>query len=1221
MRLLCSNGGAQEFVQPFGEDAIQRLIERMQLKGSIRCAAGWLAGLVLAASLTARAQQTPAPANQSPGQQQGQPQVQQNPPPERTAPIAGIVRTADGAPVPGAAVRLTNLETNKVWVSWTSESGKFEFPGLPGGHYRVEASQIGFVPASAEVDAQIALGAPIAVVLRVATLADLEAPQGTAAAKPANAENKNAPAPAGGTQGTNRGANGGADGANASNAGNGNGAGGLGGARRAQMPAGVANAIRQGMGGFQQTELTGEASGQSEENVAQAGNASPQLAGGGAGAGATSDSFLLQGTVGQGMNPTGSGGPGGPGGPGGFVPGAPGGGPGGQGGPGGGFGGAGGRGGFGGGGGQFGGPGGPGGQGGPGGGRMARQTVNRLRFSVFNRYENSIWDAKPYSITGAQRPKVSHYDERVGVNLGGPFSIPHVYNGKDKTYFFVNYQHETAQNAVNTFSTVPTLAERGGDLSALLNKNVVLGTDASGNTIYQGAVFNPASPGNVFAGNILSAPTDTAVLGLLKFIPLPNLPGLVQNYLLQSTVPLNADSVNLHILHTINSKYSLSGAYNLNSQRQNILGNFADISGNQSTLNQNADIGLTQTYNPHLVQDTHINWSRSRVQILSSNSNVNNVAGDLGITGVSTAPINFGIPQISFSSFSGLNDPLPSLLRNQTWRFSDVVTYVHQKHTLKFGGEVRRLELNTVASPMPRGSFTFTGLLTSDSGAPFAAQTGSDLGDFLLDLPYNTRVQFGPNMYLRSWDFIGYAQDDWRVNKRFTFDYGVRYEAVTPAVEINNQIANLVLNTNLTPSAVTVVTPGENGSPNALVHGNYGNWAPRIGFAWQPFDVKPKTVVRGGYSIFYNVSIYNSLAQQYLIYEPPFATSQNLFTSTAQPLSLENGFPSTPGFITNKGGILPNYKDAYAQIWTLGTETSFTQNWLLDLTYTGTKGTDLDLLRAPNRAPLGTPPNETQEKLQIPGAASFYFDQSGANSLYNALQVRLVHRFTSGFTMVGTYTFSKSLDNASTIGGSTLIVVQQDGNYAAEHGLSTFDMRHQFRLFSVWELPFGEHHRYGNAGWSRHMLSNWRLQNIVTFQTGTPWTAYLGGSASDNGTGANYSLRTDLNDDPNVGLCGGPPLAFFITSVFSVPPMTSYGNEHRGSIEGPCTFVWNLSLAKSFRFGPQERHRVDIRWEVQNLTNTGNFNGLDATLGSTLFGRVTSAAAMRTMDFQVRFNY
>jgi hypothetical protein len=305
----------------------------------------------------------------------------------------------------------------------------------------------------------------------------------------------------------------------------------------------------------------------------------------------------------------------------------------------------------------------------------------------------------------------------------------------------------------------------------------------------------------------------------------------------------------------------------------------------------------------------------------------------------------------------------------------------------------------------------------------------------------------------------------------------------------------------------------------------------------------------------------------------------------------------------------------------LGTETSFSQNWILDLTYTGTKGTNLDLLRAPNRAPLGTSPLNTQVSFQIPDANSFYYDQSGANSIYDALQVRLVHRFTKGVSLQAFYTFAKSLDNASTIGGSTPVVVQQDGNFAAERGLSSFDVRHQVRLFSVYELPFGEHHRHGNHGWAVHVLSNWRLQNIVTWQTGTPYTAYLGGTAADNGTGASFSLRAEQIGDPNVGICGGAPLSFFNTAAFTTPAPTAYGNQRRGSVEGPCKFSWNSSLAKSFRFGPQERQHLDIRWEVQNLSNTPSFSGLATTLGSSSFGRVTSAAAMRTMDVMVRYNF
>ncbi|MGB8837835.1 MAG: hypothetical protein WCC67_13870, partial [Candidatus Acidiferrales bacterium] len=866
-----------------------------------------------------------------------------------------------------------------------------------------------------------------------------------------------------------------------------------------------------------------------------------------------------------------------------------------------------------------GGPGGGGGGGmfGGGRGRLGRQTVNRIRFSFYDRYENSVFDARPYSITGNEVPKPSHFDERFGANLGGPLKIPHVYNGSDKTYFFVNYQHETQSSALDTYSTVPTMAERTGDFCGL------------GITLYD-PFSNFAGPRTPL-GNGCQVPTiNTAAAGLLAFYPQPNLPGTVQNYLLQTTVPVNDDRLNFHILHTINSKFSLNGGYNLDSQRQNTFGSFPDTAGTQSSLSQSVTLGLSHNWTAHVVESTQLNWSRSRTKILSDNSYTNDVAGDLGITGVSTDPLTYGIPGIRFTSFSALNDPLPSLVRNQTLRFADSVKWVHAKHTMTFGGEIRRIQLNTEADPQPRGLFNFTGVMTSQlaaTGQPVAPTPQTEpyyeLADFLLGLPYSTTVQFGPNIYLRSWDFIGYAQDDWRINKHLTLLYGLRYEAATPPVDKYNRIANLDLNA--TATQVDVVTPGQTGLyngnyPRALVHGDYGNWAPRIGFAWLPQFVKPKTVVRGGYSIFYNEAIYNTRAQQYLEYEPPFATSENLITSGSQVLTLQNGFPSI-STISNKGGVNPHYRDGYAQLWTLGTETSFSQNWILDLTYTGTKGTNLDLLRAPNRAPLGTSPLNTQNEFQIPYANSFYYDQSGANSSYNALQVRLVHRFTKGVSFQAFYTFAKSLDSASTIGGSAPIVVQQDGNYAAERGLSSFDVRHQVRVFSVYELPFGEHHRYGIHGWAFHVLSNWRLQNIVTWQTGTPATAYLGGTAADNGTGASFSLRAEQIGDPNVGICGGSPLAFFNTAAFTTPASSEYGNERRGAIEGPCKFNWNASLAKSFRFGPQERRHLDIRWEVQNLSNTPSFSGLSTTVGSSSFGRVTSASSMRTMDVMARFNF
>jgi hypothetical protein len=1184
--------------------------------------------------------------------------------------VTGIIRNPESNPVPGALVRITNTDTKKSWVSWTDESGKFEFPALPAGRYHIESSQLGFVPSSLDVELPVVPPGPIPMALNVATLAQLTPPptstsavvkQGSettgTAGKPSST-NPIAPAASGGNgEGRPR---------------NGNSAGGNGG--RQPLPPGVSNALSQGMatgagrGGFQQTDLTGEGTPQAGDTTTSQNNnnnAGPQLSAALATGGAASaDSFLLQGTISQGsafngpgglagLNVGGSQGPESPGGPGGQR---------GSGGIGGGrqgFGGQGGGGGaiFGGGsggsgGGAGGGPGGGGPFGGGGGGRFLRQQVNRIRFGFYDRYENSAFDARPYSITGVQSPKVSHYDNRFGANIGGPLKIPHVYDGSDKTYFFVNYQHENEQTAVNTFSTVPTLDERNG-LFCLAKAGVpsLFVPFSAKNTPF------PTVPDTNCASGAAQqiGPINSAAQGLLNFIPKPNVAGTganqAQNYLLQAATPLSSNILNIHVLHTINAKFNVQVSYNYNGSGSNTLGSFAQVGGTQATRNQNLDLGLTQNWTPSVVNDSHVNYSRSRIQILSDNAFVNDIASQVGIVGGSPDPIDFGYAGLNFTSFSGFGDPVPSLTRNQTLRFLDTVTFVHKKHTMKFGGEVRRIQLNTDTNPNPRGQFSFTGLLTSElvNGSPVAG-TGNDLADFLLGDPYSVAGRFGiTNDYFRSWDFIAFAQDDWRVNSHFTLLYGLRYEAVTPPIEIFNHISNIDLDPNIVniappcPTCAAQVLPGGTGPfsgqyPQALVHGDYGNWAPRIGLAWQPPMIKPKTVVRAGYSIFYNVAAYNTLATNYLAYQPPFATSSTQLTTPTDPLLLQTALVQiqngNAGRILNTTAVNPFYRDGRAQIWTLSTETTFSRNWLLDLTYTGTKGDNLDILRAPNRAPAGTNPLDTQAELKIPEAVSFLYDQSGAHSIYNALQVRVIHRFTHGFSFQGIYTFSKSLDNSSSIGGTAPTVVQQDGNVAAEYGLSPFDIRHQLRFFSVYELPFGERHRYATHGWEEHLLGNWRLNNVITWQTGNPFTVLLGGNAANNsGTGSNFSERADLcrldgdcegaSGNPNFGICGGSSLSFFNTGAFTVPAPGAFGNERRGSVEGPCSFSWNFSLAKGVLFGGtrERQHRVEVRWEVQNLTNTPKLTGLGTTFGSTLFGRVTSAASMRTMDVMLRFNF
>ena len=430
--------------------------------------------------------------------------------------VSGLVRTSEGTPVPAATVRLVNTETNKAWLSWTDESGKFEFPQIPAGSYRVEASQLGFANSSLVVDIPVAPPGPIPIVLRVATLAELTAkPEATRA--PRNPRTANG----GANNNAGPGANVGAD------AGSGRRGGGSGG--RGQTPAGVTNAIRAGLagGGFEQTDLTDAGAGGAAGATNTPANEGTQVAAelpAGAGSSATSDSFLLQGTVGQGLSGNGPGGfganglvPGNPTGEGGQGPGGGRGGPG-AGGPGGGQGGAGGFGGPSGGGGMFGGaPGGGGGGGMFGGrGRLNRQAVNRIRFSFYDRYENSALDAKPYSITGNALRSPATTTSGLAGNLGGPAENSAIYNGSDKTFFFVNYQHETQSSALDNYSTVPTAAERSGNFCGL------------GITLYDpfSNFTGPRTP----LGNGCQIPAiNTAAAGLLAFYPMPNLPGTVQN--------------------------------------------------------------------------------------------------------------------------------------------------------------------------------------------------------------------------------------------------------------------------------------------------------------------------------------------------------------------------------------------------------------------------------------------------------------------------------------------------------------------------------------------------------------------------------------------------------------------------------------------------------------------------------------------------------------------
>jgi carboxypeptidase family protein len=1287
-------------MQPHTKLASRRAAKRGTVRGVFTSRASWVAAACLAMPLavicTALAQeQRPAAATPSAQGPSAAPGLPGAPDAGATASLSGVVRTADGTGVPGATIHVVNTATNQSWVTWTDAPGKYNLPAVPPGHYRVEASEIGFAQGSGEIDVPFAGKNPPLITLNVATVAQLNAAGGGAGGRrgfggrfggaggpngssggAAGASKANVPAgPESGNNagpgGTNRNGNG--NGSGYGRGGYGRGRYGNGGTNGTGQP-GAANGVGgasanaqngdQSATGFDQTDLTGQPTDEQAQTVSSGDQFASNMPLGG-NVTTSSDSFLLQGTVGQGATlsgPGGFGGPGspppgagdiafgtpggfgappgaafgaGPGGPGGVAgPGlvGPGGGPGG-----GGFGG-------GGGGGRFAGGGGPifvqrgGGPGGRNGGasRLFRQRANRYRYAFYDTYNNSALNAKPFSLSGISAPKVSAYNENFGGDFNGPFKIPHLYNGAGKTNIFLNYEHRTSASAVNNYSIVPTLDERNGNFCGVSGVTLV----------------NPYAPSSNLGCNLAGGPLalDSTAQKLLAYIAAPNLAvptGEGQNYLLQARTPSNTDILNARILHSFNSKINLTGIYAINSARSNSIGNFADTTGTISTLGQSVTLNLNHNWSPRRVERTTVSWSRSRSRLLSSNSFGPNLESNLGIDGASQLPMNFGLPQIMFSSGTSLNDPVPSLTRNQTLLFSDAVSFYRTKHTIVVGGQIRRVELNNDASPNPRGAFSFNGGFTCGSAFPSSSGVTSctapltpggtpvvlqpaqsqayEVADFLLGLPYQVSAQYGApqNLYLRSWGLAAYAQDDWRVSKVFTLDYGVRWDVTTPAVEKYNHLANLALSPNL--SSITVVTPGADGYPQSLIHGAYVNFGPRIGFSWVTPLKKKRTIVRGGYSIFYNVNVYNSLVRE-LTFQPPYDTAFSVTNPVSNFFTIENGLlaPSASSItLTNTSAVDPFYKPARAQMWTAGLEMDLSRNWVANATYTGTKGSDLDILRSPNRAPLGTATGDLQQSLAFPFATQFTYDQSGASSLYDGLQLRLVHRYTRGFSFQMQYTYSKSIDDASSIGGGSGLVEQIDGDLVAQRGLSSFDVRQAARLTGVYELPFGQRYHLAARGWTNKVFGDWRALNTVTWQTGNPLTVLMGSTDPDpSGTGAIGFSRPNQDGNPNLGVCGSTVLNFFNTAVFSPPAAGTFGDARKNNVEGPCTLNWNASMSKAFRLGSTDnQRRAEISWQVNNVLNHVNYSGVSTSFGSALFGHVTSAGAMRSMNLTLRFNF
>jgi len=893
-----------------------------------------------------------------------------------------------------------------------------------------------------------------------------------------------------------------------------------------------------------------------------------------------------------------------------------------------------------------------GGSGGGGGGpiaigRMGGRALSSNQPHGFMYYSNdaAALDAAPYSLSGITEPKLQYNQSRFGANVGGPINIPKIFNGGNKWYGFAAWNGTRGDTPYDFFSRVPTAAERNGDFSGATyndGKPVELFDPATGQLYQYNGVANQLNPAII-------TPQAKA---LLQYIPLPNIAttSTGQNFQSLTSAPSIADAIILRLTRNFNATPSNQGFggrgggggggrgggrrsqnninFGLNWARTftSIVGQFPSLDGHTGTQGLNASGGWTYGKN-RFTNIFRVSYNHNHVSTANFYSDVLDVAGNAGIGGISTTPFDWGLPRINFTSFGGLNDPTPRRELDQTYTVSDTFSWNKGKHNWRFGGDYRRILQSFQSARNAEGNFVFTGFATSlyaaGSTQPLA-DSGSDFADFLLGLPQQTSQQFGATSYnFRANSFDLFAQSDWRIFANLSLNLGVRYEYVGPYTEADNRIANLEVGPGFA-TALPVVpvgavlppgsTPYQTSPLQSLIHPDRNNFAPRIGIAWKPIQ---KTVVRAGYGINYNLAQYGIMIQNFA-FQPPFAnTATNVAgissLTTGAPLTLANGFPSAlQGTVTNNFAVDPNYALGYVQIWNLDLQHEFKGNIVVNIGYNGSKGTRLD----------------TERALVVGGDQPFIYESSEGNSILHAATVRARRRMSKGLGIGMQYIFSKSLDDAASIGGGGVVVAQNPFDISVDRSLSSFNQTHRFTGTWMYDLPFGENRPFlsQGRGLPAKILSNWQWSGSFTVASGLYFTPNVLGGTLDIDRGVSGSLRANVVPGQPISISNPTTLDWFNKSAFCTPGTncgnpsgTPYGDAGRYTIEGPGTFTMNMTLNRTIPI--KETRVLDLRIAASNVFNHANYASINTVVNSLTFGEVTSVSNMRRISLQARFRF
>ena len=842
-------------------------------------------------------------------------------------------------------------------------------------------------------------------------------------------------------------------------------------------------------------------------------------------------------------------------------------------------------------------------------------------------FDNSALDARPFSLSGQNTPKPA-YNRITGVaTLGGPLRIPHFL--PRNIFFFVAYQWTRSVNDTTQSALVPDSAERGGDFSQALN--------ALGQPLQ---IFNPAT-GVPFSGNAIPpGQISPQARSLLGFYPLPTFSGNPRyNYQTSIIGDTHQDALQSRLIQIYNAKNQVNGGFAFQDTRTaspNLFG-FLDTT---NALGINTNVNWSHRFNQRLFLNLSYRFSRLATRAKPYWEDRANVSGDAGILGNNQDTANWGPPSLAFSSgLAGLSDAQSSHNRNQTDDWSYSMLWSRARHDITFGGDFRRQQFNYLSQQNPRGTFTFTGAATQGSSNG-ASVGGFDLADFLLGIPDTSSIAFGnADKYFRESVYDAYVTDDWRLSPEFTLNAGVRWEYGAPITELYGRLVNL----DITPgfAAVSPVLASDPMGPltglrypDSLIRPDKHAFEPRVGVAWRPVSGS-SLVVRAGYGIYYDTSVYQTLAQQ-MAQQAPLSKSLSVLNSSACPLTLANGFNTCPSITPDTYAVDPKFRVGYAQVWQLSAQRDLPGSLQMTATYLGTKGTRGMQEFLPNTFPAGA----VNPCPSCP--AGFAYLTSNGNSTRESGQIQLRRRLHNGLTGTAQYTYSKSIDDDSLLGGqgpnlqtqnTTILpwlspgaatlsgvtpgaptIAQNWLDLGAERGLSTFDQRHLLNLQMQYTTGMGLAGGSLLRGSKGTLLKEWTFLTQITLGSGLPETPiYL---AAVPGTGVTGSIRPEAT---GARLYAAPSGLFLNPAAYTAPSPGQWGNAGRDSIIGPDQFALNVSIGRTFRL--KGRFNLDLRLDSTNFLNHVTYTSWNTTFANAQFGLPAAANAMRSMQSSLRLRF